>query len=65
MSANIAVEPFIMIMNTSWSVGFLSVKVAAGDPAEILEGIRNKFHEVLPGKIFEYYFLDEEYDMQY
>ena len=65
MSANIAVEPFLMVMNTPLSVGYLSVKLAPGDPAEILEGIRNKFDEVLPGKIFEYYFLDEEYDMQF
>jgi putative ABC transport system permease protein len=65
MSANVAVEPFIMIMNKPWSVGYLSVKLASGDPAKMLEQIRNKFDEVLPGKIFEYYFLDEEYDMQY
>ena len=30
-----------------------------------LDRIRNKFSEVLPDKIFEYYFLDEEYDKQY
>jgi len=65
MSANVAVEPFIMVMNTSWSVGYLSLKLAAGDPAEALDRISQKFDDVLPDKIFEYYFLDEEYDRQY
>ncbi len=65
MSANIAVEPFIMVMNKPWSVGYLSLKLTTGDPAQTLDRIRNKFSEVLPDKIFEYYFLDEEYDKQY
>lgn len=65
MSANITVEPFIMIMNKPWSVGYLSLKLAAGDPSDALEGISRKFSEVLPEKIFEYFFLDEEYDKQY
>jgi putative ABC transport system permease protein len=68
MSANVAVEPFIMVMNKPWSVGYLSLKLTPtrrGDPAQILDRIRNKFNEVLPDKIFEYYFLDEEYDKQY
>lgn len=65
MSANIAVEPFIMVMNTPWSVGYLSVKLSPGDPSETLEEVRSKFEEVLPEKVFEYYFLDEDYDRQY
>ena len=32
---------------------------------EALDRIRDKFNAVLPEKIFEYYFLDEEYDKQY
>ena len=65
MSANIAIEPFIFVMNTEWSVGYLSLKLAPGDPEESLKGIRARFSEVMPNKIFEYYFLDEEYDKQY
>ncbi|HEX6889389.1 MAG TPA: ABC transporter permease [Chryseolinea sp.] len=65
MSANIAVEPFIMIMNKPWSIGYLSLKLTAGDPSETLDRIRDKFNAVLPDRIFEYYFLDEEYDKQY
>jgi putative ABC transport system permease protein len=65
MSANIAVEPFIMVMNKPWSVGYLSLKLTAGDPSETLDRIRDKFNTVLPERIFEYYFLDEEYDKQY
>lgn len=65
MSANVAVEPFIIVMNTDWSVGYLSIKLETGDPEGALRTIRSKFSEVLPNKIFEYYFLDDEFDQQY
>jgi putative ABC transport system permease protein len=65
MSANIAVEPFIMVMHAPWSVGYLSLNLTQGDPSSTLDKVRSKFDELLPDKIFEYYFLDEEYDKQY
>jgi putative ABC transport system permease protein len=65
MSANISVEPFIVVMHKPWSIGYLSLKLTAGDPSGPLDRIHDKFNAVLPEKIFEYYFLDEEYDKQY
>ena len=65
MAANVAVEPFIIVMNTNWSAGFLSVKLTAGDPASRLQIIRELFDKILPNKIFEYFFLDEDFDQQY
>lgn len=65
MAANSPVEPFIIVMNTAWSVGYLSVKLSAGDPANTLNAIHEKFSTILPNRIFEYFFLDEDFDQQY
>jgi putative ABC transport system permease protein len=65
MSANVPVEPFIMVMNTNWSSAYLSVKISAGDPATRLDAIRARFESVLPDRIFEYFFLDDDFDQQY
>ena len=65
MSTNIAVEPFIMIMNTPSSIGYLSLKLSSGNPAEAIQQIENTFKATLPGRIFEYQFLDEDFDKQY
>jgi putative ABC transport system permease protein len=65
MSANTSIEPFIMLMNTSWSVQFLSIKLEAGNPLKSISQIENLFHRIVPGQIFEYQFLDEDFDKQY
>ncbi len=65
MSANVAIEPFIMVMNKPWSVGYLSVKLAPGNLEEAIHQIKKIFTENLPDKIFEYSFLDQEFDRQY
>jgi putative ABC transport system permease protein len=65
MAANVAVEPFLITMNTTWSAGYLSVKLAAGDPSARLNEIREKFSTIMPDRIFEYFFLDEDFDQQY
>lgn len=65
MSANVAIEPFIMVMNKPWSVGYLSLKMAPGKLDQSIHQIRNVFETTLPDKIFEYSFLDEDFDKQY
>jgi putative ABC transport system permease protein len=65
MAANVRVEPFILVMNTNWSAGYLSVKFTSGDPASKLQDIQEQFNKVMPNKIFEYFFLDEDFDQQY
>ncbi len=65
MGANVAIEPFIAVMNTSRSVSYLSVKVSAGDLTAVTRQIEKTFKETLPRGIFEYSFLDEEFDKQY
>jgi putative ABC transport system permease protein len=64
MSANVAIEPFIMVMNTPWSVGYMSAKIS-GNPAVVLDQMESTFSNTLSDKIFEYNFLDENFDQQY
>jgi putative ABC transport system permease protein len=65
MSANVAIEPFIMVMNKPWSVGYLSLKIGPGKLDESIRQVKNLFEATLPDKIFEYSFLDEDFDKQY
>lgn len=65
MSANIAKEPFIMVMNKPWSVGYLSIKINGDDLVQSMKEIKTIFAKTLPEKIVEYSFLDEEFDRQY
>jgi putative ABC transport system permease protein len=65
MSANVPVEPFIIVMNTNWSAVYLSVKISAGDPSTRLNDIRARFDNVMPDRTFEYFFLDDDFDQQY
>ena len=65
MSVNIAKEPFIMVMNKPWSVGYLSIKINGDDLVQSMKEIKTIFAKTLPEKIVEYSFLDEEFDRQY
>jgi putative ABC transport system permease protein len=65
MASNIAIEPFIMIMNSARSVGYLSLKINSGNLAETITQIEHVFRATLPDRIFEYQFLDEDFDKQY
>lgn len=64
MSANVAIEPFIMVMNKPWSVGYLSARIS-GNPIQIMDQIETVFSNTLTDKIFEYSFLDIDFDQQY
>jgi putative ABC transport system permease protein len=64
MSTNVTIEPFIILMNTDWSVGYLSAKIS-GDPVQIINQIESSFNSTLRDKIFEYNFLDVSFDQQY
>jgi putative ABC transport system permease protein len=65
MSANTSIEPFIVVMNTHWSVQYLSIKLQSGNPSESIAEIEKVFHSIVPGQIFEYQFLNEDFDKQY
>jgi putative ABC transport system permease protein len=65
MSANVAIEPFIMVMHKPWTVSYLTLRVNSANLPETIGRIRSSFQELLPERIFEYSFLDEEFDRQY
>jgi len=64
MSTNVTIEPFIILMNADWSVGYLSAKIS-GDPLQVIEQMESSFGSVLQNKIFEFSFLDVSFDQQY
>ncbi len=65
MGANVAIEPFIVVMNTNHSISYLSVKTSSGDLNATIGQIEKIYHKILPERIFEYSFLDQEFDKQY
>ena len=64
VSLNQEMFPFIIVMNRS-NPGYLSIKLQTDNYSSIIERIRNKYEELIPQGVFEYYFLDEDFDTQY
>ena len=63
-SLHYAVEPTLFYPAASnWSP--ISVKVNTGNLRETLAAIRQKYDQVFPGNIFDYYFLDQQFNRQY
>ncbi len=65
MSVQNAVEPFIMPMSGTRAPGYLSVRVESSNFRNVINRIESTFLEVMPNRIFEYSFLDEDFDRQY
>ena len=65
MSVQQEVEPFIMVMLTDRTPGYLSVNVATDGFGQVVNEIEARFNEIMPDRIFEYYFLDQDFDEQY
>ena len=64
MSVQNPVEPFIFVMDTR-RVGYLSIRAAGSEFFETLSQIEQKYAQIMPGRRFEYQFLDEDFDKQY
>ena len=65
MSVQQEVEPFIMVMLADRTPGYLSVNVATDGFGRVVNEIEARFNEIMPDRIFEYYFLDQDFDEQY
>jgi putative ABC transport system permease protein len=65
MSLQHAIEPFIAVMANGHNAQYVSVKITSDNYHETVEQIRSLFETVLPGRIFEYQFLDEDFDQLY
>lgn len=65
MSVNKAIDPFIVVMNGQRTPGYLSIKLEADQYEQTLNHITKKYNELMPKGIFEYEFLDQDFDKQY
>lgn len=65
MSTNVAIEPFLVVMNKPWSLGYLSVKLSSDQIGTTINQLESLYTELLPGRIFEFSFLDQDFDRQY
>lgn len=64
MSVQNEIEPFIMPMQQG-TPGYLSAKVETANFANVMNRIESTFREVMPNRIFEYSFLNQDFDQQY
>lgn len=64
MSVQNAIPPFIMPMQQG-APGYLSAKVETANFDQVIKRIESAYREVMPDRIFEYSFLNEEFDQQY
>lgn len=58
------IEPIAFAMWPSW-YGYFSVRLDDGSPDKPLAGLEAAWHEAVPERPFEYFFLDDDFDMQY
>ena len=58
------VEPLVICANTEVN-GALSVKLTAGNKATVIEQLGELWAEIYPGRPFEYWFLDHEFERLY
>jgi len=65
MSANQAIEPFLLTLNGDRTPGYISIKLKTNNYRNSLSGIEKTFNETMPNRIFEYEFLDTDFDVQY
>lgn len=64
MSVQNAIEPFIMPMQRG-AAGYLSARVETANFDEVIRRVESAYREIMPDRIFEYSFLNEDFDQQY
>jgi len=58
------IEPLVICANNAVG-GVLSVKLSEGDKQVVLSQLRETWNEIYPGRPFEYWFLDKEFNRLY
>ena len=58
------IRPLSICINLD-DCNYLSVKVGAHDLPATIAAIKKKWEELVPGKTFHYFFLDQQFDRQY
>jgi putative ABC transport system permease protein len=64
IGVNAAIEPFAMFMHDG-VMRNLSIKIASNNLTDVIKQVENIFHSTVPGRPFEYSFVDESFDKQY
>ena len=64
MSVQNEIEPFIMPMQHD-KPGYLSARVETASFSSVINQIESAFNEIMPNRIFEYSFLNQDFDRQY
>ncbi|GAB5522549.1 MAG: ABC transporter permease [Roseivirga sp.] len=64
MSVQNAIEPFIMPMQQG-TPGYLSARVETANFEQVIERVESAYREIMPDRIFEYSFLNEDFNQQY
>lgn len=64
MSVQNAIEPFIMPMQQG-TPGYLSARVETANFDQVIKRVESAYREIMPDRIFEYSFLNEDFDQQY
>lgn len=64
MSVQNAIEPFIMPMQQR-AANYLSAKVETANFDQVMNRVEAAYGEIMPDRIFEYSFLNEDFDQQY
>jgi putative ABC transport system permease protein len=64
IGVNAAIEPFSMFLHNDAN-RHLSVKINSADLRGTVKQIEEMFHAAVPGRPFEYFFMDQSFDRQY
>ncbi len=59
-----AIEPLVLQIDPSW-FNYVSLHIDAKDVQETLSQLRENYQTLAPGRPFEYFFLDDDFDRQY
>ncbi len=61
---HLSVSPLVIAMKRDWP-NYFSIRIAPGNPADILTLLKTKWQETAPDEPFDYFFLDETFDEMY
>lgn len=59
-----SVKPLVLAVWPDW-FGYISVRLRTADAAQALADVEQAWDSVVPNRPFAYFFLDEEFDLQY
>ncbi len=64
LSPHQTIEPAALMVRASW-FNYLSVRISTENVVGVLGALESSWHGLVPGRPFDYFFLDEDYDHQY